>query len=122
MGLKTWKHSPNGRILKSDTNIAKNYLTESQIKKLERTISSYFDYIERIIETRNTFTMEQFADSVNKFLNFNEYRVLEGKGKVTFAKAEKKAFQEYEIFNKTQKIESDFDKVLKKLESKISKK
>jgi hypothetical protein len=82
MGLKTWKNSPNGRILKSDTNIAKNYLTETEIKGLERTISGYFDYIERIIENRNSFTMEQFADSVNKFLDFNEYKVLEGKGRI----------------------------------------
>jgi hypothetical protein len=88
MGLKTWKNSPNGRILKSDTNIVKNYLSETEIKGLERTIGSYFDYIERIIENRNTFTMEQFADSVNKFLNFNEYKVLEGKGKISAQQAE----------------------------------
>jgi hypothetical protein len=118
MGLNTWKNSPEGRILKSDTRIAKNYLTESQIKKLERTISSYFDYIERIIENRNTFRMEQFSESVNKFLDFNEYKVLEGKGRITGIQAEQKAFSEYDKFNKTQQIESDFDKVLKKLENK----
>lgn len=118
MGLKTWKNSPNGRILKSDTNIAKNYLTESEIRALERSISSYFDYIERIIENRNTFTMEQFADSVNKFLNFNEYKVLEGKGKISAKQAEQKAFDEYDKFNKTQKIESDFDRAIKMLEKK----
>lgn len=118
MGLKTWKNSPNGRILKSDTNIAKNYLTESEIRGLERTISSYFDYIERIIENRNTFTMEQFADSVNKFLNFNEYKVLEGKGKISAKQAEQKAFGEYDKFNKTQRIESDFDRAIKMLEKK----
>jgi len=122
MGLKTWKNSPNGRILKSDTNIAKNYLSETEIKGLERTISSYFDYIERIIENRNTFTMEQFADSVNKFLDFNEYKVLEGKGRISAKQAEKKAFGEYEKFNKTQKIESDFDKAIKMLEQKNKKK
>ncbi len=122
MGLKTWKNSPKGRILKSDTNIAKNYLTENQIKSLERTISSYFDYIERIIENRNTFTMEQFAESVNKFLDFNEYKILEGKGSVSGKQAEKKAFSEYERFNKTQKIESDFDKTIKMLEKKNKKK
>lgn len=118
MGLKTWKNSPNGRILKSDTNIAKNYLTESEIRGLERTISSYFDYIERIIENRNTFTMEQFADSVNKFLNFTEYKVLEGKGKISAKQAEQKAFGEYDKFNKTQRIESDFDRAIKMLEKK----
>ena len=122
MGLKTWKNSPDGRILKSDTNIAKNYLTETEIKGLERTISSYFDYIERIIENRNTFTMEQFADSVNKFLNFNEYKVLEGKGRIPAKQAEQKAFGEYDKFNKTQKIESDFDRVIKMLEKNNKKK
>jgi len=117
MGLKTWKNSPDGRILKSDTNIAKNYLTEPQIKNLERTISSYFDYIERIIENRNTFTMEQFSESVNKFLDFNEYKVLEGKGQISAKQAEQKAFSEYDKFNKTQKIESDFDKAIRMLEA-----
>jgi hypothetical protein len=121
MGLKTWKNSPNGRILKSDTNIAKNYLTETEIKGLERTISGYFDYIERIIENRNSFTMEQFADSVNKFLDFNEYKVLEGKGSISAKLAEQKAFGEYDKFNKTQKIESDFDKAIKMLEKKNKK-
>lgn len=121
MGLKTWKNSPDGRILKSDTNIAKNYLTEKEIKTLERTITSYFDYIERIIENRNTFTMEQFADSVNKFLDFNEYKILEGKGRISAKQAEQKAFEEYDRFNKIQKIESDFDKAMKKLEKKNKK-
>lgn len=118
MGLKTWKNAPRGRILKSDTNIAKNYLTEKEIKSLERTISSYFDYIERIIENRNSFTMEQFAESVNLFLNFNEYKVLEGKGRISSKQAEQKAFREYDKFNKTQKIESDFDREIKMLEKK----
>jgi len=115
MGLSTWKHSPDGRILKSDTNVAKNYLAETEIKKLERTISGYFDYIERLIENRTTFTMEQLADSVNKFLEFNEYRVLDNKGKISHKQAEQKAFNEYDAFNKTQKIESDFDREMKKL-------
>ncbi len=122
MGLKTWKNSPSGRILKSDTNIAKNYLTEKEIKSLERTISSYFDYIERIIENRNTFTMEEFADSVNKFLDFNEYKVLEENGKISSKQAERKAFVEYDEFNKIQKIESDFDRAIKMLEKKNTKK
>ena len=121
MGLKTWKNSPNGRVLKSDTKIAKNYLSEAEIKSLERTISSYFDYIERIIENRNTFTMERFSDSVNKFLNFNEYKILEGKGKISAKQAEQKAFGEYEKFNKTQKIESDFDKAIKLLQKRNKK-
>ena len=118
MGLQTWKNSPEGRILKSDTKVAKNYLSEKEIKGLERTITSFFDYIERIIETRNTFTMEQFAGSINKFLEFNEYKILEGKGKTSAKQAENKAFKEYDKFNKTQKIESDFDKMIKSLKNK----
>lgn len=115
MGLTTWKNAPDGRVLKSDTAIAKNYLAEKEIKQLERTITSYFDYIEGLIERENTFTMEGLAESVNKFLAFNEYKVLEGFGKKSKKQADDKAFSEYEKFNKTQKIESDFDKMLKNL-------
>lgn len=120
MGLQTWKNAPEGRILKSDSKIAKNYLSEAEIKSLERTVSAFFDYIERIIETRNTFTMEQFSVSVNKFLEFNEYKILEGKGLISAKQAEEKAFAEYEKFNKTQKIESDFDKAVKALKNKTT--
>ncbi|MBR2511336.1 MAG: virulence RhuM family protein, partial [Alphaproteobacteria bacterium] len=66
MGLTTWKHSPDGRILKSDVGIAKNYLSEKEIKQLERTVSGYFDYIEDLIERENTFTMAEFANCVNE--------------------------------------------------------
>jgi hypothetical protein len=114
MGLKTWKKSTNGRVLKSDTVIAKNYLDEIEIKKLERTISGYFDYIERLIENKTTFTMQELAESVNNFLEFNQYQILQDKGKISNQKAEEKAFKEYMEFNKTQKIESDFDRELKK--------
>ena len=113
MGLKTWKNSPDGRILKSDTSIAKNYLTEKEIKKLERGITGFFDYIENIIENRTTFTMQQFAESVNKFLTFNEYKILIEKGTISASLAKEKAHDEYEKYNKTQRITSDFDKVLK---------
>ncbi len=115
MGLLFWKNSPKGRILKSDTAIAKNYLEEAEIKKLERTVSSYFDYIERMIEAHITFTMEKLAESINEFLQFNKYEILEGKGKVSHIKAEEKAFVEYNQFNKTQKIDSNFEKQIKKL-------
>ncbi|MDN5114817.1 virulence RhuM family protein [Aliarcobacter butzleri] len=115
MGLKTWKNSPDGRILKSDTTIAKNYLEEDEIKKLERTISSYFDYIENQIEMRNSFTMEQLANSVNKFLEFNDFKILENYGNISQTEAKTKAYEEYEEFNKIQKIESDFDKQIKKI-------
>jgi len=116
MALQTWKNAPEGRILKSDSKIAKNYLSEKEIKSLERTIGAFFDYIERVIETRNTFTMDKFALSVNKFLEFNEYKILEGKGTISAKQAEEKAFKEYDKFNKTQKIESDFDKAVKSLQ------
>jgi hypothetical protein len=115
MGMATYKNAPSGRVLKSDTVVAKNYLNEADIKKLERAVGAFFDYIEGIIERRNTFTMEAFAESVNKFLVFNEYQVLEGYGKVSRKQAEQKAFAEYEAFNKQQKIESDFDREMKKL-------
>jgi len=118
MGLTTWKNAPDGRVVKSDTGIAKNYLPEKEIKQLERTVSGYFDYIENLIERRNTFTMESLAASVNKFLSFNEFKVLDGKGQMTHKRAITKAGKEYDKFNKTQKIESDFDKHIKKLQSK----
>lgn len=110
MGLTTWKNSPMGRILKSDTLIAKNYLSEGKIKKLERTVSGFFDYIENIIENHHLMKMEDLAKSVNNFLNFNEYKILQGKGHISHEKAEQKAIAEYNEFNKTQCIESDFDR------------
>ena len=115
MGLTTWKNAPDGRILKSDVSIAKNYLSEKQIRQLERTVSGYFDYIEDLIERENTFTMEQFADSIGKFLTFREYKVLIGKGHISKKAAVAKAESEYNIFNKTQRITSDFDREVKKL-------
>ncbi|MDM1064798.1 virulence RhuM family protein [Myroides odoratimimus] len=118
MGLTTWKNAPDGRILKLDTSVAKNYLEEKEIKQLERTVTSYFDYIENLIERENTFTMESLANSVDKFLNFNEFKVLEGKGTKSHKQAIAKAEKEYDQFNKTQKIVSDFDKAIKKLTQK----
>lgn len=115
MGLTTWKHAPEGRILKSDVSIAKNYLDEKQIRQLERTVTGYFDYIEDLIERENTFTMDQFAASINKFLSFREYRILEGKGRVSKKAAKDKAEAEYDVFNKTQRITSDFDREVKRL-------
>lgn len=115
MGLTSWKNSPDGRVLKSDTIIAKNYLQEDDIKKLERTIGAYFDYIERIIENRQELSMKDVSESVNKFLEFNEFQVFDGKGSISHIQAKEKASKEYEEFNKIQKIESDFDKEMKKL-------
>ncbi|MGI9283640.1 MAG: RhuM family protein, partial [Endozoicomonas sp.] len=117
MGMSTYKNAPDGRVLKSDTTIGKNYLREDEIKKLERTVTAFFDYIERIIENRTTFTMESFAKSVNKFLEFNEYKILAGYGSVTRKQSEEKAFTEYDKFNKKQRIESDFDKAVKQIEA-----
>lgn len=117
MGLMTWKNSPNGRILKSDTIIAKNYLNEKQIKQLERAVSGYFDYIEDLIEREIAFDMQSFITSVNEFLAFRKYDILEGKGSVSRKTAESKAFSEYDEFNKTQKINSDFDKFVKGIKS-----
>ena len=115
MGLTTWKHAPDGRVLKSDVSIAKNYLQEKEIHQLERAVSSYFDYIENQIERHNVFNMEQFAASVNKFLTFNDYKILPDKGKISAAQAKKKAEEEYDIFNKTQRIDSDFDKEVRRM-------
>ena len=115
MGLTTWKNAPDGRILKSDVSIAKNYLQEKEIRQLERAVSSYFDYIENQIERHNAFNMKQFAASVNKFLTFNDYKILPDKGKISAAQAKKKAEEEYDIFNKTQRIDSDFDKEVRGL-------
>ncbi|NBV99230.1 MAG: cell filamentation protein Fic [Proteobacteria bacterium] len=118
MGLSTWKNSPDGRILKSDVTIAKNYLSEKDIKRLERAVSGYFDYIEDLIERENTFTMQDFANSINEFLVFRKYTILNDKGKISKQQAEARAETEYEAFNKTQKIVSDFDKTMKALENK----
>ncbi len=115
MGLTTWKNAPDGRILKSDVSIAKNYLQEKEIRQLERAVTSYFDYIENQIERQNAFTMEQFAASVNKFLTFNDYRILPDKGCISASQAKAKAEIEYDIFNKTQRIDSDFDKQIRGL-------
>lgn len=113
MGLTTWKYAPEGRILKSDTSVAKNYLDEKQIRQLERAVTGYFDYIEDLVERENTFTMKEFAASVDEFLSFRRYDILKDKGSVSRKTALAKASAEYDIFNKTQKINSDFDKTLK---------
>lgn len=115
MGLTTWKYAPDGRILKSDVSIAKNYLTEKEIRSLERTVTSYFDYIEGQIERGNVFNMEQFAASVNKFLTFNDYKILPDRGRISHAQAREKAESEYDLFNPTQQIDSDFDKATREM-------
>lgn len=113
MGLTTWESGPEGRIYKKDVIIAKNYLSVEEIEQLERTVSSFFDYIERIIERRETFTMKAFIESVDKFLDFNEYQILRNKGLISMTQAQKKAVSEYEVFNTQQKVISDFDRFVK---------
>ena len=115
MGLTTWKNAPDGRILKSDVSVAKNYLDEKQIRQLERAVTGYFDYIEDLIERENVFTMEEFEKSVNAFLEFRQYKILNDNGRISHKQAMDKANAEYEVFNKTQPIESDFDKAIKKM-------
>ena len=115
MGLTTWKNAPDGRVLKSDVSIAKNYLQEKEIRQLERTVAGYFDYIEDLIERENTFNMEQFAASINEFLTFRRYQILPDKGKISAAQAKKKAEEEYALFDPTQQIDSDFDKEVRKM-------
>lgn len=115
MGLTTWKYAPDGRILKSDVSIAKNYLQEKKIRQLERAVTGFFDYIEDLIERENTFNMAQFSTSVNEFLTFRRYQILPDKGKISAAQAKQKAEEEYDIFNKTQQIVSDFDKEIRGL-------
>ena len=115
MGLTTWKNAPDGRVLKSDVSIAKNYLQEKEIRQLERAVTGFFDYIEDLIERENTFNMAQFSTSVNEFLTFRKYQILPDKGKISAAQAKKKAEEEYDIFNKTQRIDSDFDKEVRGL-------
>ena len=115
MGLTTWKNAPDERILKSDVSIAKNYLDEKQIKRLERNVSMFFDHVEDLVMNENTFTMIEFAQSVDDFLSFRKFNVLKGKGSISSTQAKKKAEAEYDIFNPTQKIDSDFDKEVRKL-------
>ena len=101
--------------MKSDVVVAKIYLEEKQIRQLERAVTGYFDYIEDLIERENTFTMEEFAASVNEFLAFRRYDILRDKGKISGKMAKEKAIAEYVEFNKTQKITSDFDKAVKQM-------
>ena len=115
MGMTTWKNAPDGRILKSDVSIAKNYLQEKEIRQLERTVAGYFDYIEDLIERENTFNMEQFAASVNEFLTFRRYQILPDRGKISAAQAKQKAEEEYTLYDPTQQIDSDFDKEVRKM-------
>ena len=119
MGLMTWKNSPDGRILQSDVVVAKNYLTENEIRRLERNVSAYFDYVERLLEDETPLSMKDFAVSIDEFLKFNRYDILKGHGRISHNEAKKKAIEEYKEFNKHQKIDSDFDKEIRKIQGDI---
>jgi len=117
MGLVTWKNAPEGRILKGDVSVAKNYLNEQEIRRLERSVSGFFDYVEDLIEDEVLLKMEDFAASIDAFLKFRRYKILIGRGKVGTQEAKEKAYAEYAAFNKTQKINSDFEKQIAKMGS-----
>jgi len=113
------ENAPDGRILKSDTSVAKNYLDEKEIRQLERTVTGYFDYIEDLVERENAFAMQEFSDSINAFLEFRRYKILKDNGRISQRQAQEKAYAEYAIYNKVQPIESDFDKVVKKISQEV---
>ncbi|MFR5739885.1 MAG: virulence RhuM family protein [Coprococcus sp.] len=116
MGLTSWKNSPDGRVLQSDVTVAKNYLSEKEIRSLERNVSSYFDYVERLLENETLLSMQDFATSIDEFLKFNRYDILQGNGHISHHKAKQKAIEEYKEFNKNQKIDSDFDKEVRRIQ------
>ncbi|MCB0615358.1 MAG: virulence RhuM family protein [Phaeodactylibacter sp.] len=118
MGLTTWKHAPGGKILKSDTHIAKNYLNKNELENLERIVTMYLDYAENQAKRQIPMTMEEWANKLDAFLQFNEYDVLQNAGKVSAKVAKELADKEYEKFNKKQDrlYESDFDKAIKQLQ------
>ena len=115
MGLTTWKNAPDGRILQSDV-VAKNYLSHTEIKKLERSVSAYFDYVERLLEDGHLLGMADFAKSIDDFLTFNRYDILPHKGNISQKQATQRAVEQYQAFNKQQKITSDFDKAVKRIQ------
>jgi hypothetical protein len=117
MGLTNWKNSPNGKVRKSDVSIAKNYLTEDELKPLNRIVSMYLDYAEDQAEQGNVMTMKDWSEKLNAFLQFNQKEILQDSGNVTAAIAKEFAEQEFEKYKTIQDklFESDFDKEIKKL-------
>lgn len=120
MGLKTWKAAPDGKILKSDVRIAKNYLSHQHIQELNRIVSAYLDLAENNAQRGVAFNMRQWASFLDKFLELSNYPILKNKGKIFMLEAKLKAEAEYDKFRVLQdkNYESDFDKVLKKLQDK----
>lgn len=117
MGLKTWKNAPDGKILKSDVTIAKNYLNEDELKSLEKIVTMYLDYAEMQAERQIPMKMEDWINKLNAFLEFNEYEILNNAGKVSRKVAKKLAKKEYEKYAPIQDklFVSDFDKHIKRL-------
>ncbi len=118
MGLTSWKNSPNGKIYKSDVTIAKNYLNEKEISRLNRLVTMFIDYAELQAEDGNLMKMQDCVDAVNLFLQSNRQKVLESKGKISHEQAIEKAHHEYEIFRVIQDREyiSEFDRQTKRIE------
>ena len=121
MGLKTWKAAPDGKILKSDVVVAKNYLNHQHVSELNRIVSAYLDLAENNAQRGLAFSMQQWASFLEKFLELSNYPVLKDKGKVSMLEAKLKAETEFEKFriNQDQNYESDFDREIKKLKVKI---
>lgn len=119
MGLTSWKNSPNGKIYKSDVTIAKNYLNEKEISRLNRLVTMFIDYAELQAEDGHLIKMQDCVDAVNMFLQSNRQEVLEHKGKVSHEQAIEKAHKEYDIFRVIQDREyiSEFDRQTKELEA-----
>ncbi len=119
MGLKSWKDAPDGKILKSDVGIAKNYLSHQHLQELNRIVSAYLDLAENNAQRGFAFNMSQWAKFLDKFLELSNYPILTNKGKVTMLEAKLKAEGEYKKFRVIQDrdYESDFDKMIKDLKS-----
>ena len=117
MGLNTWKNAPQGKIVKADVSIAKNYLNEGEIKSLDRFVTMYLDYAEDQADRNIPMTMNDWAGKLNAFLQFNEKEILENAGKVTQSIAKAFAESEFEKYRIVQDnlFESDFDREIKKL-------
>jgi hypothetical protein len=122
MGLQTWKNVPKGKILKSDVGIAKNYLTEKEIKELERIVSMYLDYAENQAARQIPMKMSDWINKVDAFLQFNEYDILKDAGKISHEVALKLAEGEFDKFRVIQdhNYESDFDEEVKKVEKRLN--
>ena len=112
MGLTTWKDAPDGKILKRDISVAKNYLNEKELSRLNRLVTMFIDYAELMAEDEVLMSMQDWVEQTNQFLRNNRREVLEGKGKVSHDMAMKKAEKEYEIFRVKQDQEyvSEFDR------------